>query len=273
MRGSEAREEESTTRELWEKITSFEEGQARLWHIGAIRFWIRRVTEEWFIAFEETGEYRAHPAAGEEGEPPPELKWNRYVAGKTAKIIVHPVLPDRPIVIKPTSPVKILPDRGSRYFIHVPVWISIMEGSSKNPLLLEEHPGDFLSSTWFGDPDDGELCFSFTSDLYKNPAEREDLPLMAVCPLNIRNGFTSILDFQRICVRVPHLQLYSGPRYLCTNEVELIYRGAGQQSHITFRESAPTIEPDLKRIALPRIPVNRNIIKKSFEYIKSLSLY
>lgn len=259
-------------REMWEQVTSFADGECRLWHIGRARFWVRRVAEEWLIAFEETADYLTSPVAAQELEAPDGLQWNRYVAGKTSKIVIHPILPDRPIVIRPSSPVKILSGKGSQYYIHVPVWVSIFEGGAKAHELLAEHPGSFLSSTWFGDPVDGELCYSFTSDLYKSPDEREDLPLMAVCPLKIRNGSSSTLDFQRICVRVPHLDLYTGARYLCTNEVELVYR-APDQSQITYRASAPGFERDLKHASSPRVPPNHNLIKKSFEYIRSLSFY
>ncbi len=261
-----------TARELWEEVIPFSEGQCRVWQIGQIRFWVRRAHEEWFIANEPTTEYLRRPVAGLEADPPEGLAWNRYVAGKLAKIIVRPALPDRPIVIKPSSPVKILSGKGSRYFIHLPVWVSIMEGAAKNRTLLSEQPGEPLSSTWFGNPDDGELCYSFTSELYKTPEERADLPLMAVCPLSIRNGSPGTLDFQRICVRVPHLHLYSGSRFLCTNELELVYRGV-DQSQIDFQEAVPPIEPNLRHLTPPRVPASRNVIKKSFEYFRSLSLY
>lgn len=272
MKGRAGRQEETTAHELWEQVVPFTDNQCRLWQIGLLRFWVRRASDEWFIATEESSDFRRSPIGGVEREPPDGLQWNRYVAGKTAKIVVRPVLPDRPVVIKPSSSVKILSGKGSRYFIHLPVWVSIMEGSLKNQIPLAEHWGESLSSTWFGSPDDGELCYSFTTDLYKSPAERADLPLMAVCPLTIRNGSPGTLDFHRICVRAPHLHLYSGSHYLCTNELELVYRGT-DQSQIDFRESVPDLEPDLKHVTPPRHPVNRNLIKKSFEYLKSLSFY
>ncbi|HUX21795.1 MAG TPA: hypothetical protein VMW69_11195, partial [Spirochaetia bacterium] len=193
MRETGGARRDSTASELWEQVVPFADNQCRLWQIGFVRFWIRRVSDEWFIAMEETKENRKRPIAGEEAPAPAGLQWNRYVAGKMAKIVVRPVLPDRPVVIKPSSAVKILPGKGSRYFIHLPVWVSITEGSVKNRTALTEHPGVLLSSTWFGNPDDGELCYSFTTDLYKSPEEREDLPLMAVCPLTIRNGSPTTL--------------------------------------------------------------------------------
>ena len=265
-------EQQTTPHDLWEEVVSFAEDQCRLWQIGQIRFWIRRRSQEWFIAFEPGEDYRIHPIAGVEGEPPEGLQWNRYVAGTTGRITLRPVLPDRPVVIRPSSPVKILPGKGSSYFIHLPVWIAIMEGGEKKHTLLTEHSGDFLSSTWFGNPDDGELCYSFTTNLYKSPEDRPDLPLVAMCPLTIRNGSPGTLDFQRICVRVPYLNLYNSSRFLCTNEVQLTYRGA-EQSQIDFRQNAPAIETGMRLATPPRLPVNRNIIKKSFEYIKNLSVY
>lgn len=262
--------ETASPRKLWEEVVSFEESQTRLWQVARVRFWIRRSAGEWFIAFEEGEDSQL--VVGREEEPPEWLSWHRYVAGTSGRLMVRPVLPDRPIVIRPSSPVKILPGKQSRYFIHLPVWIALSEAGGKQPLSLVEHPGQALSSTWFGNPDDGELCYSFTSDLYKDPQEREDHPLMAICPLSIKNGSTVTLDFQRVCVRAPYLHLYGGSRFLCTNELVLVYRGA-EQSQIDLRDAAPAIETGLKHLTPPRTPVSRNLIKRSFEYFRALSFY
>lgn len=270
---------------IWEQIIAFDEGQTRLWHIGYARFWIQRKSGDWFIAFEPAAGSAAgitgvagsslNPESfivGIEGEPLSGLQWTRYVAGNTPKIAVRPVLPDRPVVVKPGAPVKVLAGRSTQFFFHVPVWLAITESADRNPLLLAEHPGLLMSNTWFGDPDSGELCYSLTTLLASSPSELRENPLAAICPLKISNEAPQTLDFQRVAVRVPYLRLYRGARYLSTNEVELIYH-APDQSQITLHNRVPGFDAEIRHVSQPRQTLNRGIIQKSFEFIRSLSNY
>ncbi|HUZ16929.1 MAG TPA: hypothetical protein VMV68_00975 [Spirochaetia bacterium] len=264
---------------IWERQVSFEENQIRLWHVGAARFWIRRTSGEWFVAFEPPNKDSSGSAetahqliVGREEAPPEGLQWTRYVAGDSNKIAVRPILPDRPVVVRPIAPVKVLSGRSVQYFIHIPVWLSITESADHAPLLLTEHPGLQMSSTWFGDPDNGELCYSLTAELVLSHVELEGYPLAAICPLKISNLSPAILDFQRVCVRVPYLHLYRGERFLSTNEVELTYRGP-EQSQISLQSRIPGFDREIRHVSQPRVKVSRSIIKKSFELIRALSNY
>ncbi len=275
---------------IWEQVISFEEGETRLWHIGYARFWIRRKSGDWFIAFEPagrevtvggvtglTGAARSSSTTGNfivgvEGEPLPGMQWTRYVAGSTPKIAVRPVLPDRPVVVRPGAPVKVLAGKSTQFFFHVPVWLAIMESAERNPLLLAEHPGLLMSNTWFGDPDSGELCYSLTTPLASSPNELQENPLAAICPLKISNVAPQTLDFQRVAVRVPYLRLYRGARFLSTNEVELTYH-APDQSQITLHNRVPGFDAEIRHVSQPRQNLSRGIIQKSFEFIRSLSNY
>ncbi len=281
------RKREVSLGELWDSELSFGDGECRYWRIGPCRFWIERRRGEWRVAFEEQesaservreglgalagGE--AEVAAGVARSPEAGLFWYRFVTGSPARIAVRPALPDRPVVVRPRSPVAILAGEEARFFIRLPVWISLIESESKRSEPMLQRPVVRLSNTWFGEPDNGELCYAFPSPLSALPEEEPLAPYTVVCPIAIRNETGEALDFQRICVRAQYLSLYAGKRNLATNEVVFHYRGPDQSSQITFSEEPPAFEPIVRRIAGPRVSPTKSLIQKSFEYIKSLTTY
>jgi len=267
--------------ELADREVHFAEGECRFWRLGRCRFWVERRAGEWRVAFAEpaaSGRSRESGAldeieAGVSAAPPSELSWLRFITGSGEEIIVRPALPDRPVIVRPRSPVAILPGRSARFFVRIPAWVSIIAAHGERREILIQRPVVRLSNTWFGEPDSGELCYSFASPLAATPAEAESTPFTVVCPIAIRNEAAGPLDFQRLCVRVQYLSLYAGKESLATNELDFHYRGADQSSPITFQEEPPDFERDVRRISGPQVSPSKNLIQKSFEYFKSLTTY
>jgi len=267
--------------ELWDREVHFAEDECRLWRLGPCRFWIERRRGEWRVAFEEPATPERSRSARAAGEieagaiavPPADLSWLRFVAGGQGEIVVRPALPDRPVIVRPRSPVAILPGRSARFFVRIPAWVSIVAAHGERREILIQRPVVRLSNTWFGEPDNGELCYAFASPLAASPAEAESTPFTVVCPVAIRNEAAEPLDFQRLCVRVQYLSLYAGEESLATNEVIFHYRGADQSSQITFHEGPPDFEREMRRLSGPQVSPSKNLIQKSFEYIKSLTTY
>ncbi len=264
--------------ELWKSDLSFAERETRFWRIGSCGFWIARREEEWWIAFEPEGDGASEPpvravATAEAREPEAGLVWERFVAGKRSRISVRPGLPDLPVVIRPRSPLVILPGRNARYYVSIPVWVSVFEGGEGHRELLFRRPTERQRKTWFGESDNGELCYSFSSALESSPDALEATPLTVACPVAIRNEADTALNFQRLCVRAQYLSLYSGARRLATNEVIFHFRGLDQSSQVTFRDEPPDFEKNPRRLAGPQISAAKSLIQKSFEYIKSLTQY
>ncbi len=273
----------SSLAELWDREVPFAEGECRLWRLGPCRFWIERREGEWRIAFEDAAPEapgRSRPAraaaeiaAGVSAMPPGDLAWLRFITGSGEEILIRPALPDRPVIVRPRSPVAILPGRSARFFVRIPTWVSIIAASGERRTMLIQRPVVRLSNTWFGEPDNGELCYAFASPLAASPAETMPTPFTVVCPITIRNETAGPLDFQRLCVRVQYLSLYAGAENLATNEVVFHFHGADQSSQITFHEEPPDFERDVRRISGPQVSPSKNLIQKSFEYIKSLTTY
>lgn len=264
-------------RELWGSTTFFAPGDLRSWRIGPCRFWIERGADDWRVAFESpTGAApgRAWKAvvAGREA-PPSGLVWSRVMEERGERISVRPSLPDRPVVVRPTSPITIPAGHRARFFVHMPIFVVVRTEGAHGTTPIAERATVRLSDTWFGEPDGGELCYSFSSELYTRPEAVAASHHAVICPIVIVNESDTALDFQRICVRVQYLSLFSGARSLYTNEVAFHYRGPTQSSQIVFSEQLPEFGGPVQAIAPPRVLPSKGLFQKSFEYFKFLTTY
>ena len=186
------------------------------WEIGSLKLWIRRTEIEWLVAFEHRpGDLDAvKPVVSKKGQKPEELVWNRFVFEDPSCIIqLMPSLQDRAVVVSSETPVKILPANSALFYVSVPIWISIFAGEGMKAM-LSEIPTVILSNTWFGDPMNGELCYSMRTHARRLVGELRVSPQRAVCPFRIRNNSSEHLDFQMIAVHVEHLKLYLGSERL-----------------------------------------------------------
>lgn len=250
---------------------AFTEGQSRYWQIGDLGLWIQSRQKEWSFAYqyEVPGENRSIVAG--EDRPMPDKERNTYVVGEAERIVIVPALPDKPVVLKPESNYNVLSNRKIDVFITIPLCLQIYNGQVGEDNLMLDIPVMKLSRTWFGDPDNGELAYSLYSLFYQQLTDVPVAPHIALCPLHIHNDSAAVLDIQRLCVRVRHLELYSTSNYLATNEVKVEFKGVDQSSNITFSSKQPELQTSFKRISPARIPNTKSLIKKSFYFIKALS--
>ncbi|MBN2051724.1 MAG: DUF432 domain-containing protein [Spirochaetales bacterium] len=254
----------------WGRI-NFQRDEFRYWEFGKLRLWVKNEGNEWRIAREYLEEMTTAPRFAEPAEEPAGSAWNRYITEKTDSFQMKPVLPDRPIIVRPEFPLKILGDSSAALFLHIPVWLQAVAVSGKNELVLDEFPSEMLSSTWFGDMKTGELCYAFKEYLKPLPMVPSEQYWFAVCPLVIRNTSQTALDFQRFCVRAEHLTLYTGKESLYTNEIQVRFFGEDQSSQMTFASRPPETGETMKVVAEPREPYSSSLLKKSFSFLKTLT--
>jgi hypothetical protein len=203
-----------------------------------------------------------------QGQPPGDLEWRRWiVGGKTENIRLLPVMPDRAIVVRPEVSLEILPGQEAVFFVSVPVWVRVTPPDSGEVTLCEE-PTVVLSNIWFGDPMSGELCYSVQTRARRSIADTDARPHRAVCPVRIKNGSTSPLDFQRLCLRVQHLKTFDGDLQPWTNEVKVTYRGEQHESRVEYDHGPPTHRKVGELLSEARTPVAHSLIKRSFSTLK-----
>jgi hypothetical protein len=234
--------------------------------LGPLSLWLKKIDDELHIATDrasDAGTTGSHGFA-ERSEPAPEsLDWGRWVIGKDeSSVQLLPIMPDRGVVVRTESPVKVPPSREAVFFVSIPIWIKVGADGSK-PYDLWEVPTVIRSNTWFGDTLSGELCYSLVSRA-RRQVEDADHPMhKAVCPVKIHNESGHMLHVDRFCVHVEHLSVYGGARQLWTNEVRICFQGEDQISRVDYARQKPNLESQVKLLSPPRVPFKETLLKRS----------
>jgi len=258
---------------LW-AAQELESGQVYRTSIGSLCLWVRRVEDEIQVAEQRITECMlgaSHALQVFDGPPPGDLSWGRWIVGAKARpLLLVPQLPDRGCVVRTESTLKIPPGQEATFFVSIPIWVELrMEG--KPPLSLTEIPTVIRSNIWFGDTTAGELCYSLVSRARRLAEEADHPAHKAVCPVRIRNQAEDLLDVERFCVHVEHLNVYRGQRLLWTNEVAISFQGKDETSKVDYSRKTPSLEPNLTRVTPARIPFKDTLFKRSLGSFKSLT--
>ncbi len=237
--------------------------------IGGVTLRVRVVEDEWLIA----SSYDELSGADSDGVSvdASELSWVRFVTVRNDDVYTQPALPDRPIVIRPRSPIVILPGRRGRFFFSVPLWVRFVSQPGGRVVTMVEVPTQNLSSTWFGDMETGELCYSVDSRLLRTMQETDVADAYARCEVEIRNGSRERLQFERICVHVEHMHLYAADGKFWSNQVSVVFKGAEQVSQLSYLPGPPKTEPTAEVVCEPREVLDMNIFKRSFNLIREIT--
>jgi hypothetical protein len=252
--------------ELWGPLR-IDGGAPQSRQVGRCRIWARTAEDEWEIAYRHATADEAIP----EDSAPDELSWTRFVTVKHDRLEVVPALPDRPVVVRPASPIVILPGRWGRFFFRVPLWIRFVSQPEEHRTTMEEIPSRRLASIWFGGLANGELCYAIEAPLERDLGQLQVGHEFGLCQVNVRNGSPERLRFERICVHVEHMRLFEASGALWTNEVNVAFRGSDQVSQLTFQPRPPDAVGTAEAVCEPRIPAESGLIKRSFALIREIA--
>jgi len=251
--------------ELWQPH-QIEQDQCLEAQVGPLQLWLRRSGDEIRIATKHRRDIESlvkavplHPAAERK---PAGLDWSRWVCGSCDQLLLTPVTPDRPVVVRPEVPLKIPPGREALFFVGVPLWVRITAGDA-NKVQLCEVPSVTLSNIWFGDPMSGDLCYSLRTRARREFSDSKAEPHRAICPVTIRNAAPMQVDIERFCVHVAHLSIYPGTSRLWTGGVQITFKGEAETSPVEYSEKPPTYEEVDKTLSEPRAPVKKRLLIKS----------
>jgi hypothetical protein len=246
-----------------------------LYHVdfSTLTVWLKRSGDDWYVA--STKNDRETPASAirevKGGKIPKDLAFSRWVAGNdrsSAQFI--PAMPDRSIVVRPATALKVPAGRDALFFTSIPVWIRVTAGSPEG-ITLCELPSAVLSNTWFGEPTAGELCYALRTRAVRSLEEIETRAYTAVCPITIRNRASRELNFERLCVRVEHLNVYRSADRLWTNELEVQFQGEEQSSQVTIGREAPELAGQPVKVCDARKQPDKTLLAQSFSVLRSLT--
>ena len=236
--------------------------------VGELRLWLRHADTEWSVGtLWDTGSERS-PVEVTREEPPPDLNWMRWITGDgDAKAELRPVMPDRPVVVRPEMPVSLLPGQTVSLYVGVPLWVRLSVGTQ--PAQLDELPTVKLSNSWFGEPTEGELCYALHTHPDLSPDALCVVPHRAVCAIQVRNASTDTVTFERICVRCQHMGVFRGGQRYWTNALRLSYLGKGEFSRVVYGSSAPEVAgANATFVTPPRENLRRGLFKRSLGIVQ-----
>jgi len=207
------------------------------------------------------------PAPGE-GES--KARWERWAgSGDLNEIEFLPAFPDRPLVLQPENPFRLLPGARARIYVRVPIWVQIRV-PGRHGTLLDEVPTMTLSETWWGGFEDGELAYWLHITARRGAPPEIFLPDRIICPLALRNQAVEDLPVEKVLLRVNHLSVFKAAGSLWSDEVKIRYRGEEEGSELEMTGRTPPEAPGAQRLASPRIPLAKGFTARTFARLKAL---
>ncbi len=260
-----------------------DEGTVDSLRLGPRQIWFQRSGTEVLAAgvdgYKGGVDPRVDGDVGESTDGPPESGgWSRWAtAGEDGEIFIRPAFPDRPLVLSPERPFRLLPRARARVFVRVPLWIHIElrsgrargEGDEERAILLTSVPSVTMSDTWWGDVEEGELAYWLPTTARSKMAPELFAPHLAVCPLHLENEADIDLEVERIAFRVNHLTLFAKGSELWADESRVSYQGDEEASHIEMTGKPPVEAKGARLVAGPREPVLRGLRARTFARFRS----
>jgi hypothetical protein len=194
---------------------------------------------------------------------------NILVSNNSSAISAKLYPPDRPVIIKPAAALHIAPHEKLTVYITLPANLALFYKENN----IKEFASCILSNSWFGALDAGELCYCLKQNLSQS-VPSDDSVHNIICPVEIENKSTSVLLFERFCLRTEFLNLYqdSQSKRLWSDVSKVAYLGKDKWSRLNYTPPAP--HTSYKNISKARKQYTGNhLLLKSFETIKKFPVW
>lgn len=216
----------------------------------------------------------SHHLRSDSGSPPgiqPQRdEWARWSApANVDELEVLPAVPDRPLVLQPEDPFHLLPGARARIFVRVPLWVRVTVPGVRGATLLE-FPTVRLSDTWWGNPQEGQLCYWLHITARREAPPSIFRPDRIICPVDLLNQAKEELPVEKTLLRVGHLSVFRGSGTLWSDEIRVRYRGEEEGTEIEMTGRTPPEAPGAPRLAHPRDPLTKGFSARTFARLRAL---
>ena len=231
--------------------------------LGPLRLWIDvspgQYTIEWHQGSDPLEPGRS---TGASGQAPDDAERVRIVTSDPSPRL-RPALADRPVVVRPESPLHVAPGDTATLLVSSPVWVQVTAGEPSRVLL--DVPSFRPSDTWFGPtPRVGELCYASRTRARLRHRASSPTHARAHTELDIVNEGEDVLIVERISLPVPRLALYEAPDGVLWTEGLSVLRPAGDElAEVTIQRGPPSNLLESHRAAEPRSGDPRSVFARA----------
>ena len=241
---------------VWWGEFTFDLQETKCWSVGERAILIKRKATEW-NAWNIESKAEEHDILVSDGANinlDDTKVIGRFLEKTTSeKIKVAPLLADRTVIARPSSPLTILAGEKIQLFISTPIWFYAETFPSGKCLV--DLPFWRPSDSWFGSSTiDGQLCYAKFTTAKTKLEELELHPHRATTPIMLINSHDKALTINRINVPVNYLNLYSDDKnQLWTSGISIEIENESADVELIIDKSISAEFEPLTFISSPRI--------------------
>jgi hypothetical protein len=197
--------------------------------------------------------------------------WSRWAltGDENTAIRLQPVFPDRPVIVLPEFPFRLVPGADVKIYTRIPVNVMIT-AAGKARRQLTEVPSVIMAKTWFGAFTEGEACFWLTTRARRAVTGEIFLPHLVVCPIHIKNNSDAELHVEKLAIRVQRMSIFNLDNKLWSDNIEIHQKGAGDHSDVHMTGKIPDEAKGAELIAAPRTPLKKSFAERTFKILHDL---
>lgn len=240
-----------------------EEGETRHWRVGPLELWLSNLPNEWRAYHRQRGDDEAEDTAAP-STPPEDAQRTRFGFRRPgSRVRLTPLLADRSVVLRPEEAFVLPSGEEATLFVGTPVWLRL--GLEPVGELLEL-PSQRLSDTWFGPSTMvGELCYASRSPAHLDLAALERPAHQVITPLQLSNGASDPLAFEKVKLPVQYLSVYRAEDgALWSEAVALKREEAGELAAFDIRTKPGAHAGATSKIGPARLSGGRNLVVRAF---------
>ena len=188
----------------------------------------------------------------------------RFAVQKTGGIVqLRVVPPNRSVVARPRSPLRVPSGHQARIFVSTPLWVEVTVGPAATFLL--ELPTKRMSETWFGSSTrEGQFAYALKTGARTRLEDLPVRPYRFVTPVVIENAASETLLVERLNLPVPHLSVFGDAETLWSEEVRMVRTEEGDIAELDIRQGAPREADSRQRLCEPRQPPTKGHLFRAF---------
>lgn len=245
--------------ELWSKTWPVADSPLQV-EVGDLSLTLSRLSHEWQLnyAWSKKGNDGGFSCKFLDAAPRPRAETDRIAMEKmTTEVTLQPRLADRPVVVRPYSPLTLPARNRITLYVSTPLWLAVMF----SPELQRELPAQQLSDTWMGAlTGRGELCYGSHTHARLDPDLLLKRPFRALTPITIHNEGNQDSRLERLSIPAPFLSLYARDEQLLTEPLAIAMDSEKQQGVVEIGKL-----DDAAMVAQPRQRADRGILVNAWE--------
>jgi len=254
---------------FWKKY-QFAVNQTRLFKAGYSEIYIKHIQNGWLVKSEVVGCASDDLLVVEVDELVDDPNVLQFYTGNSDELLVVPALPNKAVVFRNNKNIKISAGESSNLYFRIPLTIQFYFQEVKDENCLFEMPLQRLSDTWFGEIDSGEPAYSIGSNYDNSFADVRATAWESISSVEIINNTSSVLDLQRLILRVEDFSLYLKNKQLLSDYTTIEFKGQEHAGSVNLgiRKEIHGEEP--LQMAKPRSLESKNLLRRSFFFIKNM---